>query len=373
MIKAAGVLPYSKDSNGNTWFLLGREKPNPNWGIDSGSWSEFGGSISNKETPESGAAREFFEETMGCVFGHKDWMENELYCGRYLLAMDSKTPSGKGYRSFLKYVPFVDYPAKFAQFKTLSKKQPDLLRQISTECFGKDGNVLPTCTEKTSMGWFSVEQMKLAVEKYKRVRKNHPNPSYSSSSTLTNCNFAAKKSFYEEPNMIPHIRKGFAMDFDHLLSTTWAQNDFQNDEDHFPLVLSSPESPADFDIIKTSSGTLRPVIKTPRFVKWRKSCQSSSEDKSRSSSRPVTPQTEDKGKPPVILVRTEGYSFKKKKKRKRKRTRKNEQLQSAGRSRAIETGRKEWITVDKKHSLNRRQKKSLSPHNEIYKPKPPIF
>ena len=86
-IKAAGVLPYSKDADGRAWFLLGREKPNASWGIDSSSWSEFGGSLNDGETVEEGAAREFFEETMGSVFGHKSWMESELGSGRYLLVM----------------------------------------------------------------------------------------------------------------------------------------------------------------------------------------------------------------------------------------------------------------------------------------------
>ena len=167
-VHAAGVLPYSKDANGNVWFLLGREKPNAKWGIDSCSWSEFGGSILSTETPEQGAAREFYEETMGCVF-HFEWMANELKQGRYLFAMDSKTPSGKGYRSFVKYIPFVDYPARFAHFKTLSKKCPALLQQLCPDCFCGE-KIRPSCTEKTSRWWFSEAQMREAVKIYQQTR-----------------------------------------------------------------------------------------------------------------------------------------------------------------------------------------------------------
>lgn len=164
--KAAGVLPYAKDGSGQTWFLLGRERPNENWGVDSSSWSEFGGSLDKHESVEEGAAREFFEETMGVVFGHRFWMENELKQGRYLLVMDSRTPTGKGYRLFVKQVPFVNYPEKFARYKTISKKQTELFKIIAPFCFQSDGHLLPSCYEKTSMCWFSVDQMRKAVDKY---------------------------------------------------------------------------------------------------------------------------------------------------------------------------------------------------------------
>lgn len=349
VIKAAGVLPYSKDSEGNTWFLLGREKPNQNWGIDSGSWSEFGGSILSSETPEEGAAREFFEETMGCMW-HKAWMENELKNGRYLLAMDSKTPSGKGYRSFVKYVPFLDYPGRFARYKMLAKKQPEMFQRMVPNCFTpsvggervlQTPTMLQTCVEKTSMGWFSVDQMRRAVEKYKNARKNQV---FSHSHAYNN---SGNQRSYCEPDMIPHIRRGFAMDFDHLLTTTWAQNNFQDDHLHFPLVFKTPKSNVagtksagavgataveaagdDFEIIETSSGTLRPLVKTPRFTAEDQGSKLTHGKNGRD--RPKTPYTRRNNngaggdesnhkKPPVIKVSTAGYSFKKKRKRKRNR------------------------------------------------------
>ncbi len=258
VIRAAGVLLYSRDARGNVWFLLGREKPNPHWGIDSCSWSEFGGSIDGQETVEEGAAREFFEETMGSVFSAA-WMENELKRGRYTFAMDSRTPYGRGYRSFVKYIPFVDYPTKFAKFKILAKKYPAHLQQLSPECF-QDGALIPSCMEKTSMWWFNESQLRRAVDKYKMERHN---------------SYVEKHlALYHEPDMIPHLRRGFAMDLDFLLSTPWARQGFKEDRLHLYISRVAP----------------------PRG------------------------QSSSNRRRPILLVDVEGYSFKKRKRRRKQRT-----------------------------------------------------
>lgn len=330
-IKAAGVLPYSKDAKGNTYFLLGRERPNENWGIDSSSWSEFGGSMNKNETPEEGAAREFFEETMGVVFGDKQWMENELKQGRYLLVMDSRTPSGKGYRAYVKYIPFVNYPEKFARYTTLSRKQPETFKVVAPFCFQEDGRLLPSCSEKTCMSWFSVDQMRRAVEKYKQA-KSDPNL------LAQNLN-KHRKPHYDESESVPHIRRGFAMDFDHLLNTSWGRDNFNNDESHFSpktcetKILGAKTSGVDtphIDMVLTQSGCLKPVLKTPRFYQPLK-------------------------KPPVVAVNLEGYSFKKKRKRNNNKKDKQEQ-QNKG-----------WKVVSSKKSALRAKL------NDRYKPNPPIF
>lgn len=267
MIKAAGVLPYTKDKYGKIWFLLGREKPNINWGNDSGSWSEFGGSMNSGETPEEGASREFFEETMGTVFGNKCWMEHELKCGRYLFAMDSRTPSGKGYRSFVKYIPFIDYPQKFARYRTMSKKQPQLFATVAADCFHLDGTISPSCIEKTSMLWFSLDSMTRAITKHKQRIDQH-----ATTSVVPN----VKTMAYFEPDNIPHIRSGFAKDFEHLLGTTWAKSGFTNDEYHFASPVRWGGSPP---LSISAEGVLllnhsppqseqrveRPIIRTPQY------------------------------------------------------------------------------------------------------------
>lgn len=329
------MLPYSKDRFGRVWFLLGREKPNVNWANDSSSWSEFGGSLDGNETPEEGAAREFFEETMGAVFGRKDWMENELRNGRYLFAMDSRTPSGKGYRSFVKYIPFVDYPKKFARYRTMSKKQPNLFAHVSAECFqlddGGDGKIHPSCTEKTSIAWFSADCMARAVQKYKHARA-------SASTAVPN----AKLSAYCEPDGIPHIRTGFAIDFDHVLNTSWAKAGFINDEHHFPLLPNwgaSPPLSASSETGRTPSppnmtpaSANRPILKTPRYLMMNNVTEQRRPFQM-SSGVPVTPHVpsaifrqhdgppsskkKDERRPPTLMVNLNGYTFVKKRKKKR--------------------------------------------------------
>jgi hypothetical protein len=374
-IKAAGVLPYAKDGSGNTWFLLGRERPNENWGIDSSSWSEFGGSMDKNESCEEGAAREFFEETMGVVFGHKKWMENELKLGRYLLVMDSRTPSGKGYRSFVKQIPFLDFPAKFARYKTISKKQPDLFKSLVPFCFQDDGRLLPSCAEKTSMSWFSVEQLRAAVDKYKKA-KSDPN--------LLNVNLNKHfKSCYDEPENVPHIRRGFAMDLDHLLHTSWGLDNFQNDEKHFSRVYSP-----DVDLVTTQSGCLKPIIKTPRFTNW-------SQDQNhfqRHEERSQTTQSENThrtlksgplkklGRPPIVTVNTEGYSFKKKRKRKNKNTKhalnagpeKITKVTVTLSNKHASKKKSEWTVVSSKKSTQK-HRRNAAVRSERYKPNPPSF
>lgn len=63
---SAGVLVYMSDGK-RTRVVLGREQYTQNW-KGSLKWSDFGGRAKEGETPETTAAREFFEETLG-VFG----------------------------------------------------------------------------------------------------------------------------------------------------------------------------------------------------------------------------------------------------------------------------------------------------------------
>jgi hypothetical protein len=290
VIRAAGVLLYSRDAAGNVWFLLGREKPNPHWGVDSCSWSEFGGSLDGKESVEEGAAREFFEETMGSVFSAA-WMEDELKRGRYTFAMDSRTPYGRGYRSFVKYIPFADYPTKFAKFKIMAKKFPQHLQQLSPECFRDGTTLIPSCMEKTSMWWFNETQLRRAVDKYKLERHNP---------------YVDKRlELYDEPNMIPHLRRGFAMDLDFLLSTPWAQRGFKEDR----LNLSISTTPQ----MKITT-TTTPTLATPTFATPTNACSANAADKVKRSGQLTASSN---GRRPILLVEVDGYSFKKRK-RKRK-------------------------------------------------------
>ena len=62
VIYSAGILPYSVTSNGSVYFLLGKDYEN--------KWSDFGGrcEASDKSDISVTASREFWEETLGCIF-----------------------------------------------------------------------------------------------------------------------------------------------------------------------------------------------------------------------------------------------------------------------------------------------------------------
>jgi hypothetical protein len=67
-VLSAGVLCYAyADSTHDIYFLLGRDRPSPEWPRGSTRWSDFGGGLLPGETETEGAAREFVEESMAIV------------------------------------------------------------------------------------------------------------------------------------------------------------------------------------------------------------------------------------------------------------------------------------------------------------------
>ena len=289
-IRAAGVLLYAKDSFGQTWFLLGREKPSTNSAQDSCRWSELGGSMCKGETIEETAARECAEESMNVIFNDKKWLENELKTGRYLLAIDSRTPSGKGYRSFIKRVPFLNYPEKFARFSVMAKKQPSVLRVLCPNCFDEKGHLLLSCTEKTSIAWLTASQIKEAVAYYKHMKKDFHSREAQ--------NVKKKQTMYNEH--VPLLRKGFALDFENLMNTSWGKGNFHDDETHFPPKVIG------------NSYVSRPVIKTPHVVESTKSVRIIETEHDAQSCEPQ-----------ILVANLDGYSMKKKRRKKKKKKKRN--------------------------------------------------
>ena len=68
-IYSAGILPYGKDSKGNVYFLLGKDRQM--------AWSDFGGSSHKGEKPFKTAIREGTEELNG-FFGTEEEIEEEI-------------------------------------------------------------------------------------------------------------------------------------------------------------------------------------------------------------------------------------------------------------------------------------------------------
>lgn len=89
-----GVLPYAHHQ-GTRYYLLGKEHLETGWD-GSGKWSDFGGDPEGEE-PYIGAAREFYEETMG-FFGNLE----EL---KLLVRNGIRVQVGGGY-TFLVEIPF---------------------------------------------------------------------------------------------------------------------------------------------------------------------------------------------------------------------------------------------------------------------------
>jgi len=128
-VVGASLLCFMVDPHhGRMYFLLGKERHVPQWGEGSSRWSDFGGGRKGKETPETVAAREFTEETMGVVrYFEKDsisaprrsWRDISLalkrnnYLRRYEIAFphdadetDEQKSVKNVYVTYLKQIPW---------------------------------------------------------------------------------------------------------------------------------------------------------------------------------------------------------------------------------------------------------------------------
>lgn len=147
----AGVLPYAIH-NGNRYYLIGREHIQHGWD-GSGKWSDFGGAPED-EGPLMGAAREFYEETMG-IFGTLTDVVEMLKKGkRYTV------PGGYTYMIKMKYDKNV--PILFERIHRY-------FLQCSKEHKRKKGYMgIPSCPdglfEKTDVKWVAEAELRQAVK-----------------------------------------------------------------------------------------------------------------------------------------------------------------------------------------------------------------
>lgn len=151
-IKAAGILPYAIWS-GDIYFLLGEERYQKNF-VDSLKWSDFGGGrkaheINILET----ASREFYEETMGCIFKSEQQILDLLQNEKYDFFVDFE-----GYRLFVLKVDFRPFDILFEKHLTMANKNPKKLLQITPNCF-LDERLKPDCLEKNQVKWFTATQI----------------------------------------------------------------------------------------------------------------------------------------------------------------------------------------------------------------------
>lgn len=134
VIYSAGVLPYCVTNNGNLMFLLGKDYEN--------KWSDFGGrcEASDKSDPTVTAAREFWEETLGCIFD----ISYVTKLTKKIEVVESKTQMGYPYYMYLIKIPYKE------EYKNYFK---------STRSFISKINIDRKYKEKLDIRWFSLESI----------------------------------------------------------------------------------------------------------------------------------------------------------------------------------------------------------------------
>tara|TARA_B110001452_G_scaffold27116_2_gene21287 strand:+ start:2146 stop:2670 length:525 start_codon:yes stop_codon:yes gene_type:complete len=115
IIYGAGILFYAKSIEQTPYFFLGKDWDN--------KWSNFGGAseVADKSEPEMTAAREAWEETLGCIEDF-DLIKNTV--NKYSPhCIKCKTPSGYPYYMYLVKVPFNNnYRHRFLSTKKFISK-----------------------------------------------------------------------------------------------------------------------------------------------------------------------------------------------------------------------------------------------------------
>lgn len=146
ILYASGILFYSKSADNTAYFLLGKDFDN--------KWTDFGGGseISDKFDTEITAARETWEETLGCV-GDFDTIRNSLRNCKYIVSV---TPSGKPYYMYIVRIPFTQtYKDKF----TCTKK---FISRISID---------KKFLEINDIKWVSTDTIKYSIDNKKQIIK----------------------------------------------------------------------------------------------------------------------------------------------------------------------------------------------------------
>lgn len=119
---ATGILFYAYTPDNELVFLLGQEQSSPSW-KDSERWADFGGGVEVTDTCVThAAAREAYEETMGCVTTQerlREALESRLHVP---LICDVCVPRSQAYyRMHVMQIPFRDYDHTLSNFREFLK------------------------------------------------------------------------------------------------------------------------------------------------------------------------------------------------------------------------------------------------------------
>lgn len=134
---SAGCLPMCI-IKGKPYFLLGMDR-------NDSTWSDFGGrceDVDNDE-PKRTAAREFYEETSGCIMDTES-MTKRLNDDGCHVVLRSRTMGGNEYYMYVVSIPYMNHyqnsfnsAAKFLRYIKANRKY----------------------VEKSSIGWFAVDEV----------------------------------------------------------------------------------------------------------------------------------------------------------------------------------------------------------------------
>jgi len=146
---SAGILPYTYDSTGKCFFLLGKD--------NEGDWSDFGGrcEFKDKNDEKNTASREFYEETLGSVININECIEKINLVDNKII---SQTLNGSPYYMFLIQVDFLNYSEVFN--KTLNF----IKYYHSNQTYNNENRNINRILEKSSIRWVNIDTLINCVE-----------------------------------------------------------------------------------------------------------------------------------------------------------------------------------------------------------------
>jgi hypothetical protein len=157
---SAGILPYSYDSTGNCFLLLGKDY--------SGDWSDFGGRSEyiDKNNDFFTASREFYEETLGCVNSIQETID-KIQNGNPIKII-SKTLNGSPYYMYFMYIDYCNYleifnkTSNFIKYINQGNTNTGNINQGNTKF--KNNINSHKLIEKVSIRWVSIDTIISCIE-----------------------------------------------------------------------------------------------------------------------------------------------------------------------------------------------------------------
>lgn len=138
---AAGILPYIKVNN-NVYVLLGKDRRN--------KWSDFGGKseIRDNENKKYTAAREFFEETCGCISNL--FRTSNALNTRYVKLLKGKSYTKKDYYMYLLDARTLMNPEEITELTSKFDRIYSYIRSVEID---------PKFIEKNKLKWIHVSAL----------------------------------------------------------------------------------------------------------------------------------------------------------------------------------------------------------------------